>query len=85
MIYNTSKKGTGVVQLFGEKWETAWPVAFNSMQLSVCQKNYLVYKKELLAIVRALKKWRLDLLGTKFKIYSGHRMLVHFMMYEGQR
>ncbi len=80
MTCNTSKKGMGVVQSFGENWEMAWPAAFNSIQLSVCQKNYPVHKKELLAIVRALTKRRLDLLGTKFNIYSGHRMLEHFMM-----
>lgn len=54
-------------------------MAFDSMQLSACEKNYLVHEKELLAIVRALSKWRFDLLGSNFQIYTDHRTLEHFM------
>jgi hypothetical protein len=76
---NASEKGTGAILTFGATWETARLVAFNSMQLTACQKNYPVHEKELLAIIRALTKWRYDLLGTKFKIYTDHRTLEHFM------
>lgn len=76
---NASERGTGAVLVFGTSWETARPVTFDSMQLSVCQRNYPVHKKELLAIVRALTKWRVDLLGTKFKIYLDHKTLEYFM------
>ena len=37
-------------------WELARPVAFDSMQLKGAEKNYPVHKKEMLVIIRALKK-----------------------------
>ena len=48
---------TGAVLSVGPSWETAHPVAFDSMQLKGAEKNYPVHEKELLAIVHALKKW----------------------------
>jgi RNase H-like domain found in reverse transcriptase len=59
-------------------WETARPVAFDSLQLKATEKNYPTHKKELLAIVSALKKWRADLLGTHFYVYTDHRTLENF-------
>lgn len=50
-----------------------------SAQYIQAEKNYPVHEKELLAIVRALKKWRIHLLGCKFKILTYHCTLVHFM------
>ncbi|EEB97490.1 hypothetical protein MPER_03181, partial [Moniliophthora perniciosa FA553] len=55
-----------------------WPVAFDSMQLKGAQLRYPVHEKELLAIVRALKKFRADLLGEQFTIYTDHRTLENF-------
>jgi hypothetical protein len=69
---------TGTMLSFGPTWETAWPVAFDSMQLRDTEKNYPVHEKELLAVIQALKKWRADLLGTKFIVYTDHRMLENF-------
>src|ERR1700690_1059886 len=57
----------------GPSWELARPVAFDSMQLKGPEKNYPVHKKEMLAIVRSLKKWRADLLGIPIVIYTDHR------------
>ena len=48
------------------------------MQLRSTEKNYPVHEKELLAIIRALKKWRSDLLGTHFYVYTDHRTLENF-------
>jgi Reverse transcriptase (RNA-dependent DNA polymerase)/RNase H-like domain found in reverse transcriptase len=47
---------TGATLSFGPSWESARPVAFDSMQLEGTEKNYPVHEKELLAIIRALKK-----------------------------
>ena len=63
---------TGACLSFGETWETARPVAWDSVQLLQAEKNYLTHKKEMLAIVQALKKFRADLLGTHFTIYTDH-------------
>jgi hypothetical protein len=53
-------------------------VAFDSIQLRGPELNYPVHEKELLAIVRALKKWRVDLLGSHFTVYTDHRTLENF-------
>ncbi len=69
---------TGAVLSYGETLETARPVAFESAQLSGAELNYPVHEKELLAIVRALKKWRIDLLGIPFIVYTDHHTLENF-------
>jgi len=53
----------------------ARPVAWDSVQLSSAEKNYPTHKKEMLAIVRALKRFRADLLGTHFTVYTDHQTL----------
>jgi len=50
------------------------------MQLKGPEKNYPVHKKELLAIIRSLKKWRADLLGIPIVVYTDHRTLENFDM-----
>ncbi|EEB97857.1 hypothetical protein MPER_02734 [Moniliophthora perniciosa FA553] len=69
---------TGAVLSWGPTWESARPVAFDSMQLKGAQLRYPVHEKELLAIVRAVKKFRADLLGEQFTIYTDHRTLENF-------
>ena len=51
---------------------------YESYQLNDAEKNYPTHKKELLAIVKALKKWRSHLLGARFEIYTDHRTLEYF-------
>ena len=69
---------TGACLSFGKTWETAQPVAYDSMQLGTAEKNYPIHEKELLMIVRALKKWWSDLLGSEFVVYTDHRTLENF-------
>ena len=78
MTCDASDLRTGASLSFGETWETARPVAWDSVQLSPAEKNYLTHEKEMLAIVRALKKFRADLLGTHFFVYTDHRTLECF-------
>ena len=47
---DASDRRTGAVLSFGETWETARPVAYDSYQLNDAEKNYPVHEKELLAI-----------------------------------
>jgi RNase H-like domain found in reverse transcriptase/Reverse transcriptase (RNA-dependent DNA polymerase) len=70
----------GATLSFGLTWETARLVAFDLLQLKLAEKNYLVHEKELLAIIHALKKWRSDLLGTHFYVYTDHHTLENFDM-----
>ena len=69
---------TSTTLSFGHTWETARPIAFDSMQLKGAEKNYSVHEKELLAIVRALKKWQADLLGSPIYVYTDHRTVENF-------
>lgn len=69
---------TGALLSYGETLETARPVAFESQQLHGAELNYPVHEKELYSIVRALKKWRVDLIGVQFDVYTDHRTLENF-------
>ena len=75
---DASDRRTGAVLSTGKTWESARPVAFESQQLNDAEKNYPTHEKELLAIVRALKKWRFLLLGTHFEVHTDHRTLEYF-------
>jgi len=75
---DTSDWRTGAVLSFGETWESAQPVAYEFQQLNSAQKNYPVHEKELLSIIRALSKWRVDLLGSEITIVMDHRTLEAF-------
>jgi hypothetical protein len=69
---------SGAILSFGKTWETARPVAFNSIMFKAAELNYPVHEKEMLAIIRALKKWRSDLIGVPFLIYTDHKTLENF-------
>jgi len=59
------------------KWK---PIAFLSRTMSPAERNYEIYDKELLAIVKALDKWRQYLLDAvkKFEVWTDHENLKHF-------
>ena len=75
---DASDRQTGACLSFGETWEMARLVAWDSAQLSQAEKNYPMHEKEMLAIVWALKKFRADLLGTYFTVYTDHWTLECF-------
>ncbi|MGH7240309.1 MAG: RNase H-like domain-containing protein, partial [Candidatus Saccharimonadales bacterium] len=76
---DASKEGVGAYLSQGKTWETARPVAFESRQFSSAEKNYPVHEQELLAVVHALKKWRVYLLGVHFKVRTDHESLKYLM------
>ena len=51
---DASNRRTGACLSYGPSWETARPVAFDSMQFTSAQSHYPTHEQELLAIVRAL-------------------------------
>ncbi len=59
------------------KWR---PISFLSKSLSVTERNYEIYDKELLAIMLALKEWRHYLMGAfqDFEIWTDHQNLQYF-------
>ena len=75
---DASDKRSAAVLSFGKTWSSARPVAFDSMTFKGAELNYPVHEKELLAVIRALKKWRVDLLGSPFFIYTDHKTLENF-------
>ena len=56
-------------------------VAFISKSLSDMEKNYEIYDKEVLAIVRCLEVWRhfLEGITVKFEIWTDHKNLKYFI------
>ena len=56
------------------KWR---PVAFLSNLLNETKKNYEIYDKEMLVIIKGLENWRYLLEGThfKFEIWTDHKNL----------
>ena len=57
------------------------PVVFLSKSLNETERNYEIYDKEMLAIIRGLENWRHLLEGTcfKFEIWTDHKNLEYFM------
>ena len=70
---------TGAVLSYGPTKDSARPVAYDSMQLKGPELNYPVHEKELLAIVRALHKWRVDLIGVYFEVFTDHERLLRIV------
>lgn len=59
------------------KWH---PCAYLSQSMSPAERNYDIYDKELLSIIRALEEWRHYLEGAKipFDIFTNHKNLTYF-------
>ena len=47
------------------------------MTFKAAELNYPVHEKELLAIMRALCKWKINLIGSEFYVYTDHKMLLN--------
>lgn len=78
VMCDASKCRTGAVLSFGPTWETARPVAYDLMQFTSAQLHYPVHEQEMLAIIHALKKWCIDLLGSHITIITDYRTLKNF-------
>jgi len=56
-------------------------VVFLSKSLNEIERNYEIYSKEMLAVIRGLENWRHLLEGVKFKfeVWTDHKNLEYFM------
>ena len=75
---DASDRATGAVLSFGPTWETARLVAYDSKTLKDAELNYPTHEKELLAILHSIQKWKVDLLGSPFLVYTDHKTLLNF-------
>ena len=77
---DTSGYATGGVFSQLQEDGTWRPVAFLSESLNEAQRNYEIYDKEMLAIIRALKAWRHSLEGApeQIDIWSDHKNLEYW-------
>jgi len=81
MEVDASDYATGGV-LSMEYKDGLWrPVTFLSKLLNETERNYEIYDKEMLAIIRGLEVWRhlLEGVQTKFEIWTDHKNLEYFM------
>ena len=56
-------------------------VAYLSKSLNKTERNYEIYNKKMLAVIRGLENWRHLLEGThfRFKVWTDHKNLEYFM------
>ena len=67
-------EGIGVVLMQG-----GHPIAYESWKLLPHEKLYLIYDKEMLAIMHALEKFRQYLVGNRFRVRIDHNSLRSFL------
>ena len=68
--------------LFMECEDGKWrPVAFLLKFLNETERNYEIYNKEMLAVIKELENWRHLIEGTKFKfkVWIDYKNLEYFM------
>jgi len=75
---NFATGGVLLVKYNNDLWR---PVAFISKALNEMERNYEIYDKEMLGVIRCLEAWRHFLEGArlKFEIWTDHKNLEYFM------
>jgi hypothetical protein len=79
LFTDTSGSGLGAALFQGKDWKAANPIACKSHQMTPAKRNYPVHKQKLLAVIHALQKWKMLLLGMKVNVLTGHHSLVHLL------
>ena len=77
-VLDYTTEGVLFIECENRKWK---PVVFLSKPLNETKRNYKIYNKEILAVIRGLKNQRYLLESTryKFKIWTDHKNLEYFM------
>jgi len=82
-LLETDASNTVVVAVFSQLGLDGeyHPIAYFSKSMALAEINYLIYNKEMLAIVRAFEHWRLELEGTDHpvEVLTDHKALEYFM------
>jgi transposase InsO family protein len=77
---DASKYASGAVLMQDDLNGKTHPCAFYSQSFSPAERNYHVYERELLGIIRALREWRQYIQGAQFPvtIFSDHQNLQYW-------
>ena len=78
---DASLYATGAILLQQDTNGDWHPVAYCSQSMNPTEQNYQVYDRELMAIIRALRKWRCYIYGSSFMmiVWTDHHNLTYFM------
>jgi hypothetical protein len=79
LFTDASGAGLGTALLQGKDWKLASPITYESHLMTSAKRNYPVHEQELLAVVHALQKWKMLLLGIKIHVMSDHHLLVYLL------
>ena len=63
------------ISIGGVLMQSGRPIAYHSEKLDGARLNYLIYDKELFALVRVLQVWQHYLWPKEFIIHSNHESL----------
>jgi hypothetical protein len=79
LFTDASGSGLGAALFQGKEWKSASPIAYESHLMTPAEKNYPVHEQELLAVIHALQKWRMLLLGMKVNVMTDHHSLTYLL------
>ncbi|QRV97825.1 Transposon Ty3-I Gag-Pol polyprotein [Ceratobasidium sp. AG-Ba] len=79
LVTDASLTGASGILSQGEDPKTAKIAMFWSGKFTPTQQNYPVHELELCAIKESLEKFKYQLYGVHFRIYTDNKSLVHFM------
>lgn len=79
LFTDASGFGIGAALFQGKEWDASSPIAHESRQMTPAEKNYPVHEQELLAVIHALDKWKLLLLGMKVNVMTDHHSLTYLL------
>ena len=75
-IVNTDASGTAIASILTQKYDgVEHPIIYSSRTLNSAEQRYSTIEREMLAIVDAVKRYRVYLTGTHFTIVTDHRPL----------
>ena len=80
LAVDASKFASGAILLQTDSNGDWHPCSYLSQSFSPAERNYDIYDRELLAIIRALKTWRHYLHGSPFpvQVFTDHKNLTFF-------
>jgi hypothetical protein len=79
LFTDASGSGLGAALFQGKEWKSALPITYELHLMSPAERNYPVHKQELLAVIHALQKWKMLLLGMKVNVMSDHHSLTYLL------